>query len=708
MKTYKSLVEGFRKCSDETQFVAQAVTTIGKELTEKDDSVKVNAVKKLIFLQMLGTNIDWASFNIVEVMSMDKFALKRIGFLAASQTFTPDTDVVVLCTNLLSKEFRSQDQYSVGLAVSCLSNICTPDLARDLLDEVMPMLASSKPYIRKRAILSLYTIFRKYPQALPIAFEDLKKKLLDSDVSVACAAVNVICELAKKRPSNYLSLAPVLYKLLSSSHNNWMMIKIVKLFALLVPEEHRLAKKLLQPLAHIIQTNNAKSMQFECLNALIVCLEHLDEDTTESKGILSLVKMCFSKIHEFVQSNDQNLKYLGLVGLSNLMRSHPRLVMQQREAMVKCLKDEDVTIRLRALDLLCAMVTRRNLKSITQQLLDEAASATGTFLQELVKKILFNCTRDHYAYVNDFAWMMTILADLAGLPGLPQAQEIAKQIQQVPICVPQVRSFAVRAMLPIINDSLLASRACEANVCAVVSAAAWVVGEFADNLHSLEVNHEQVVAALMRAPSANDMPSLVRISLTAAFKVVCAAAVVAKESPEFEFSQVVSTFTACLEPFGQNTDVAVQERTAFFASILLENPEECGDRLRVFSSCMEVFGGPINPKAQKKLKPPSGLNLNRPIFPVPKSTSRQITDFVSEFNKSLNPSMFVAKPAAKDVSLNLDDMEKEELDANSYQSLSKLQRKNDPWILGSSLPSDSEESDLDIPLQTLTNDDLQV
>jgi len=43
------------------------------------------------------------------------------------------------------------------------------------------------------------------------------------------AAVNVICELASKNPQNYLSLAPQLFKLLTTSNNNWMVIKIIKL-----------------------------------------------------------------------------------------------------------------------------------------------------------------------------------------------------------------------------------------------------------------------------------------------------------------------------------------------------------------------------------------------------------------------------------------------------------------------------------------------
>ena len=50
---------------------------------------------------------------------------------------------------------------------------------------------------------------------------------------VQSAAVNVICELARKNPKNYLSLAPLFFKLMTSSTNNWMLIKIIKLVWLL-------------------------------------------------------------------------------------------------------------------------------------------------------------------------------------------------------------------------------------------------------------------------------------------------------------------------------------------------------------------------------------------------------------------------------------------------------------------------------------------
>ena len=61
-------------------------------------------------LQMLGYDTSWAAFNIIEVMSNSRFTCKRIGYLAATQSFSEDTDVIMLCTNLIRKVGRGVGQ----------------------------------------------------------------------------------------------------------------------------------------------------------------------------------------------------------------------------------------------------------------------------------------------------------------------------------------------------------------------------------------------------------------------------------------------------------------------------------------------------------------------------------------------------------------------------------------------------------------------
>ena len=64
---------------------------------------KTIALLKLIYLEMFGYDMSWASFHVLEVMSSTKHLQKRIGYLAAAQSFRAETEVLMLATNLLKK-----------------------------------------------------------------------------------------------------------------------------------------------------------------------------------------------------------------------------------------------------------------------------------------------------------------------------------------------------------------------------------------------------------------------------------------------------------------------------------------------------------------------------------------------------------------------------------------------------------------------------
>ncbi|TPP62543.1 putative vesicle coat complex ap-3 delta subunit [Fasciola gigantica] len=252
-KNLQDLVRGIRNHrNDEAKYINECVDEIRNELKQGSFTCKANAISKLIYLQMLGYDMSWSMFNIVEVMSCPKFTLKRIGYLAASQSFHPGTEVLMLTTNLIRKDLCGANMYNAGVALSGLACFMTSDLAVDLHTDILSLTNSTKPYLRKKAVLLLYKVFLNHPEALRVCFPRLKEKLEDQDPGVQSAAVNVICELARKNPKNYLSLAPVFFKLMTSSTNNWVLIKIIKLFGALTPLEPRLGKKLIEPLTNLI------------------------------------------------------------------------------------------------------------------------------------------------------------------------------------------------------------------------------------------------------------------------------------------------------------------------------------------------------------------------------------------------------------------------------------------------------------------------
>lgn len=59
----------------------------------------------------------------------------------------------------------SQNQYEAALALNALSNFVTPDLARDLANDLLTLVSSSRPYVRKKAVLAMYKIFLRCARA---------------------------------------------------------------------------------------------------------------------------------------------------------------------------------------------------------------------------------------------------------------------------------------------------------------------------------------------------------------------------------------------------------------------------------------------------------------------------------------------------------------------------------------------------------------
>ena len=107
-KTMQDLIKGMRANKENaSEFISVCMGEIKDELSSTDPFTKAEAIRKLTFLQMQGYDISWAAFAIVEMMGQPRFAHKRIGYLAANQSFTDSTDVMLLTTNNFKKEFSS-------------------------------------------------------------------------------------------------------------------------------------------------------------------------------------------------------------------------------------------------------------------------------------------------------------------------------------------------------------------------------------------------------------------------------------------------------------------------------------------------------------------------------------------------------------------------------------------------------------------------
>ncbi|KAI5626500.1 AP-3 complex subunit delta-1 [Silurus asotus] len=608
--------------SPQAKYISTCIDEIKQELKQDNIAVKANAVCKLTYLQMLGYDVSWAAFNIVEVMSSSKFTFKRIGYLAASQCFHEGTDVIMLTTNQIRKDLSSPNQYDTGVALTGLSCFVTPDLARDLANDIMTLMSHTKPYIRKKAVLIMYKVFLKYPESLRPAFPRLKEKLEDPDPGVQSAAVNVICELARRNPKNYLSLAPLFFKLMTSSTNNWVLIKIIKLFGALTPLEPRLGKKLIEPLTNLIHSTSAMSLLYECVNTVIAVLISLSSGMPNHSASIQL---CVQKLRILIEDSDQNLKYLGLLAMSKILKTHPKSVQSHKDLILQCLDDKDESIRLRALDLLYGMVSKKNLMEIVKKLMLHVDKAEGTtYRDELLTKIIDICSQSNYQYITNFEWYISILVELTRLEGTRHGHIIASQMLDVAIRVKAIRAFAVAQMATLLDNAHLLTGNTQRNgICEVLYAAAWICGEFSEHLE----DPMQTLEAMLR-PKVATLPGHIQaVYVQNAAKLFATLLQKHEGTEDRQVAQEASQLLIERLPlFVQSANLEVQERASCILQLVKYIQKLQQKDVEVAEEVSALFAGelnPVAPKAQKKVPVPEGLDLDAWINEPPSESESE-------------------------------------------------------------------------------------
>ena len=618
---------------DEREYIQACLRECRKEVRGQDMDQKATALLKLIYLEMFGHDMSWASFNVLEVMSSQKYLQKRVGYLAAVQTFRPDTEVLMLAENLLKKDLSSPDKVTMALPLVAIPHVVSPSMANSLLTDLLPRLSHSTPTIRKKTIVTLYRLALVYPESLRAAWPKIKERLLDEDEdpSVTAAVVNVVCELGWRRPQDFLPLAPRLFELLTAGGNNWMAIKIIKLFSTLTPLEPRLVRKLLPPLTSIIKNTPAMSLLYECINGIIQGgIMDAAEGTTEGDEV---ARLCVNKLRAMlVVEGDPNLRYVALLALAKITSSHADLVSQHQDVILECIDDGDISIRTRALDLIAGMVNANNLPTIVERLLiqlrgpalhstaedpvydrvaydgvvpmaddddndpqetirpkarnvSKAPPLPDDYRVLVIERILEMCSKDTYASMNDFDWYIAVLAELvkycpastilAGFAnpnkGQPStADAIGAELLNVAVRVKAVRSEAAAAAQTLLTtyQSGEATSATTSSRQGVLSSAAFIAGEYA----SLLPDPEAALTSLLQLSNAQLSARVLMSYLQAITKIF--ARLTSDEAPSWTETRqshttlIVARITHFLDKLVLHPSLEVQERAVGYLDLM--------------------------------------------------------------------------------------------------------------------------------------------
>lgn len=251
--------------------------------------------------------------------------------------------------------------------------------------------------------------------------------------------------------------------------NPWLQIKILRLLQYYPPPDNpevvEMVNGLLQAIIDMsqetprnVQHNNAQNaVLFEAINLAI----HLNP---ESKVVSNASVL----LGRFILARETNVRYLGLDAMAHLAACSTSLdpVKRHQDTIILSLKDRDISVRRRALDLLYSMCDTTNSKVIVGELLKYLQVADYNLREEMVLKIAILTER----FATEYEWYIDTILQLISTAGDHVGAEVWYRVVQLVTNNEDLQPYASTAVYRHIKKAQ-----CHENM---VKVAGYILGEF--------------------------------------------------------------------------------------------------------------------------------------------------------------------------------------------------------------------------------------
>eukprot|EP00803_Ostreobium_quekettii_P008801 evm.model.scf_548.5 EVM.evm.TU.scf_548.5 scf_548:70580-80331(+) len=482
----RELIRSVRQCktaAQERNVVAKESAALREAFKKQDTAYQHRNVAKLMYIHMLGYPTHFGQMECLKLIAAPSFPEKRVGYLGLMILLDERQEVLMLVTNSLKNDLSSKNQYNVGLALAAFGNICSAEMARDLAPDVEKLLKSSNSYIRKKAALTTTRIVKKVPELVEQFMHPAAELLNDRHHGALLTGVTLMLEMCHLEPDaikEYRNHIPQLCRIMRSLvvsgfspehdvggiNDPFLQVKILRLLRVLgkgnAEASDQMSDILAQAATNTEPTKNAgNSILYECVQTIM---------SIESTGGLRVLAV--NILGRFLGNKDNNLRYVALNTLAKVVTVDAQAVQRHRTTIVDCVRDADVSIRRRALELVYSLVNEGNIKNLTKELLEYLAVSDAEFKPDLTSKICTLIQR----YGPDKCWHIDNMLQVMAQAGQYVKEDVCNALIVLITNATDLQGYTVRAMF----------RAMKANgdssCTSLLTVSAWCLGEYGDLL----------------------------------------------------------------------------------------------------------------------------------------------------------------------------------------------------------------------------------
>ncbi|KAF2773188.1 Adaptor protein complex AP-1 gamma subunit [Teratosphaeria nubilosa] len=489
LKQFIRNVRASKTIADERAVVQKESAAIRASFREEshNSDVRRNNVAKLLYLFTLGERTHFGQIECLKLLASPRFADKRLGYLGTMLLLDENQEVLTLVTNSLKNDLNHSNQYIVGLALCTLGNIASVEMSRDLFPEVETILSSTNPYIRRKAALCAMRICRKVPD-LQEHFLDKSKLLLnDRNHGVLLSGLTLVvsmCEADEEeggeqgvvemfRPLTG-SLVKVLKGLSQSGYapehdvtgitDPFLQVKILRLLRVLGRGDPQTSEQINDILAQVAtNTESSKNVGNSILYEAVLTILDIEADS-------GLRVLGVNILGKFLTNKDNNIRYVALNTLLKVVAIDTNAVQRHRNTILDCLRDPDISIRRRALDLSFTLINETNVRVLIRELLAFLEVADNEFKPIMTSQIGIAADR----FAPNKRWHVDTMLRVLKLAGNYVKEQILSSFVRLIATTPDLQTYCAQKLYAALKEDISQE--------GLNLAGAWVIGEYGDAL----------------------------------------------------------------------------------------------------------------------------------------------------------------------------------------------------------------------------------
>ncbi|XP_076470674.1 AP-1 complex subunit gamma-1-like isoform X2 [Babylonia areolata] len=556
-------IRSARTAADERSVVNKECATIRDSFRDQDNTYRCRNVAKLLYIHMLGYPAHFGQLECLKLIASPRFTDKRIGYLGAMLLLDERQDVHLLITNSLKNDLGHQTQYIQSLALCTMGAICSTEMSRDLAGEIEKMIKSSNAYIKKKAILCAFRIIRKVPDLMEMFIPATRSLLNEKNHGVLLTAVCLITEMCEKSPDtlhHFRKLVPQLVRILknlimagyspehdvSGVSDPFLQVKILRLLRILGKNDNEASETMNDILAQVAtNTDTSKNVGHAILYEIVLTIMGIQSEA-------GLRVLAVNILGRFLLNNDKNIRYVALNTLLRVVHADYNAVQRHRTTIVDCLKDPDVSIRKRAMELSFALINANNIRGMMKELLLFLDICDPEFKADCCSNIVIAAAK----YSPNKRWHIDTVMKVLTTAGNYIRSDVVTVTIQLIAETASLHAYSVQQLYRAMQASYTQQP--------LVQVAAWCIGEYGDQIFSASVEDEEPLQI-----TEDDVVDLLE-------RVVGGAnsAVVTKEYAITALMKLSSRFTATvprirqiMSLYGSSTNMELQQRSVEYTSL---------------------------------------------------------------------------------------------------------------------------------------------